>query len=246
LRAIDIDNDGWIHLAAMAPEGVLLASNRKGRFEAQATPASGLFLFSDFENRGFADLVAGNLVYRNLGLARLAKPISPAGFWAGVAWAEADFDSDGRNDLAAVAPDGSIHLLMNRTGIKNEWLRITLTGVKSLKTAPGTEVEIKSGNSYQKKLPGGISLTFGLGEHSKADTVRVSWANGMIQNLPNEAAGRTLAIKETPRLSGSCAMIFTCERPPVRVHQRRSGRCAARGEFRRLFRSAAGCRFAVG
>ena len=32
-----------------------------------------------------------------------------------VASAEGNFNSDGRDDLAAVAPDGSIHLLMNPT-----------------------------------------------------------------------------------------------------------------------------------
>jgi tetratricopeptide (TPR) repeat protein len=209
LRAFDIDNDGWIDLAARASDGVLLALNRQGKFEAQTTPASGAFLFSDLENRGFADLVAGGQVFRNLGLGSLAKPAAPPGVVSGSAWAEADFDSDGRGDLAAVAPDGGIHLLMNRTASKNEWLRISLAGVKNLKTAPGTEVEVKAGNLYQKRVFEGAPLVFGLGGGNQVDTIRVTWANGMIQNQTNETAGRTLAIVEAPRLSGSCPMIFT-------------------------------------
>ena len=209
LAAIDIDNDGWIDLAATIPQGVLLARNRKGKFQAQITAASGSFGFSDLENRGFADLVSRNLVYRNLGLARLAKPVSPPGLLAGVTWADADFDSDGRNDLATVASDGGIHLLLNRTVGNGGWLRIALTGVKNLKTAPGTEVEVKAGDSYQKKLYAGVPVVFGLGGHAAADTVRISWPNGLVQNQPNQAAGHAVTIEEAPRLSGSCPMIFT-------------------------------------
>jgi hypothetical protein len=39
--------------------------------------------------------------------------------------------------------------------------------------------------------------------------VRITWPNGLIQNEPQQAADRTLAVKEAPRLSGSCPMIFT-------------------------------------
>jgi hypothetical protein len=209
LRAIDFDNDGWIDLAAMAPREVLLARNNKGKFAAQDTAVSGPFTFSDLENCGFADLVAAGQVYRNLGLARLAKPVSPAGLVSGAGWAEADFDADGRIDLAAVAPDGGIHLLLNRTATKYQWLEIGLTGVKNLKTAPGTEVEVKAGNLYRKQMYNGVPLVFGLGLHARVDTIRASWANGMIQNQTNEAAGRIVSIKEAPRLSGSCPMIFT-------------------------------------
>ena len=209
LRALDFDNDGWIDLAASTAEGVEVASNRKGKFEAQTTAASGAFVFSDVENRGYVDLISGGTVYANLGLDRLATPVSHPGLISGVAWAEADFDSDGRSDLAAVASDGGVHLLMNRTTGKNTWLRVSLAGVKNLKTAPGTEVEVKAGNLYQKKSYDGTPLVFGLADNRQVDTIRVSWANGMIQNQTNETAGRALAIVEAPRLSGSCPMIFT-------------------------------------
>ena len=209
LRALDFDNDGSIDLAALASDRVLLLPNRHGKFEAQTTLASGAFAFSDLENRGFADLAAGGQVYRNLGLDRLDNPVAPPGMISGRAWAAADFDADGRGDFAAVAPDGSIHLLLNRTGTRNEWLRISLTGVKNLKTAPGSEVEIKAGNLYQKKLYNGVPLLFGLDGTNRVDTIRITWANGMIQNQTDEAAGRSLPITEAPRLSGSCPMIFT-------------------------------------
>jgi hypothetical protein len=125
-----------------------------------------------------------------------------------VALAQADFDSDGRTDIAAVASDGSIHVLRNQTETKNQWLRVALSGVKNLKTAVGTEVEVKSGTHYQKKMYDGVPLVFGLGPDTQVDTVRISWPNGLIQNQPNEAADRAALYKEAPRLSGSCPMIF--------------------------------------
>jgi Flp pilus assembly protein TadD len=209
LRAIDLNNGGWMDLAAITPAGVMVAANRQGKFAALSTAASGAFIFSDVENRGYADLISGGNIYRNLGLDSLGKPVAQPGLVSAVAWAEADFDSDGRGDLAAVAADGGVHLLMNRTVSQNQWLRISLTGVKNLKTAPGTEVEVKAGNQYQEKLYDGTPLNFGLAGNRTVDTIRITWANGMIQNQTNEAAGRSLTIVEAPRLSGSCPMIFT-------------------------------------
>ena len=209
LRAIDIDNDSWTDLAFSVSRGVSAALNRHGKFTARPTGATGAFLFADLENRGFSDLVARNGVLRNQGLAQFAKPVSPRGLSPYTALAQADFDGDGRPDLAAVAQDGSIHVLSNRTATKNAWLRVTLTGIKNLKMAPGAEVEIKAGDRYQKGGYDGVPLLFGLGRYSQADTVRISWPNGLIQNQPNEPASRTVQVKEAPRLAGSCPMVFT-------------------------------------
>ena len=158
--SITMDGSTWLRWhAGGSSAGTSTATGSSKRKPPRLRAPS---VFSDLENRGFADLVAGGQVYRNLGLDRLANPVTPPGMVSGVAWAEADFDSDGRNDLAAVAPDGGIHLLLNRTASKNEWLRISLAGVKNLKTAPGTEVEVKAGNLYQKRLYDGTPLVFGL------------------------------------------------------------------------------------
>ncbi|MBZ5623216.1 MAG: FG-GAP-like repeat-containing protein [Acidobacteriia bacterium] len=209
LRAVDVNNDSWNDLVFSTPAGISMALNRGGKFEAERTKATGAFVLADLENRGFADLIADDGVSRSQGLARFAGPASQPGLPAATAWAEADFDGDGHADLAAVAPDGSLHLLANRSAVKNEWLRVALTGVKNLKMAPGAEVEVKAGNQYRKRIFDGVPLLFGLGRYRQADTVRITWPNGMIQNQPNERTSRTLTVKEAPRLSGSCPMIFT-------------------------------------
>jgi len=210
LRAADFDNDSWVDVAFSGPSGVALAMNRQGTLTAAPAlaPAAPALEIADLENRGLSDLIAGSAVWRNLAQGKTAAGKSPAGMVDAVAFAQADFDADGRTDLAAVAADGSIHLLTNQTATKNQWLRVKLTGVKNLKLGAGSEVEVKSGVQYQKKMYNGVPLIFGLGPNKEADTVRISWSNGLIQNQMNEAADRAVAYNEAPRLSGSCPMVF--------------------------------------
>jgi hypothetical protein len=81
--------------------------------------------------------------------------------------------------------------------------------VKNLKLAYDAEVEVKAGTLYQKKVYDGVPLTFELGSHVEADTVRITWPNGLIQNEIHQAAEKVYVYKEAQRLSGSCPMIWT-------------------------------------
>lgn len=211
LRAYDVDNDGRMDLAFAASGKIGLLTNKRGKFEAASTPAASgsAFLFADLENRALGDLVAGNSIYLNLGGGRFGEARVPSGFPSAVAWAEADFDLNGRIDLAAVASDGGVHLLRNVTSTSNRWLRVTLTGTKNLRLAPGAVVEVKNGVRYQRKIYEGLPLLFGMRSYGQADTVRITWPDGMIQNEPNQPVGKSLAYREAPKLSGSCPMVFT-------------------------------------
>lgn len=206
LRATDFDNDSWMDLASDA--GVLM--NRNGRFVAGQVQARGVFATADLENRGLQDLIADGVVHRNHGLGDFAEAGQRAAPAAVLSWTEADFDSDGRIDLAYAARDGSIHVLYNRTVTKNRWAGVSVTGVKNVKSGLGAEIEIKAGNRYSKQEYRGIPLVFGLGAGAAPiDVIRINWPNGMIQNATNEAAQKWISIKEAPRMSGSCPMIFT-------------------------------------
>ncbi|MGE5644517.1 MAG: tetratricopeptide repeat protein [Acidobacteriota bacterium] len=210
LEAVDVNNDSWIDIAYSSPAGVAVSIVRDGTLAAATpiAPAAPALAFADLEGRGFSDVIVKNAVYRNQSLGRFAAGKPAGGLVNAVALASADFDNDGRIDLAAVAQDGTIHLLTNQTAAKNQWIRVALTGVKNLKTGEGTEVEVKAGTHYQKKLYRGVPLVFGLGAYKQVDTVRISWPNGLIQNQMNEAVDRAALYKEAPRLSGSCPMIF--------------------------------------
>ena len=192
LLAVDANGDGWTDLAAGA---AVLLNNRGQRGqrgktwtveEAPALP----YVSVDLDNRGKAVLVS--------------SPPGPA-----TALVAADFDGDGRVDLAAVGKVGKLAILKNVTETPNRWLAVRLEGVKNLKLAQGAEIEVKAGRSYQKKLYSGTPVVFGLGSRAEVDAVRITWPNGLIQNETKQKAGGLITYKEAPRLSGSCPMIFT-------------------------------------
>jgi cytochrome c-type biogenesis protein CcmH/NrfG len=100
-------------------------------------------------------------------------------------------------------------LASDKPGAGWKWIRVGLSGVKNLKLGYGAEVEVKAGASYQKKLYEGVPLLFDLGGRAEADTVRITWPNGLIQNETKQVAGKAYTYKEAQRLSGSCPMIWT-------------------------------------
>ena len=204
LAAFDTNNDSWTDLVA---NGLLLL-NRSGRLEPMAgLEAKGPLTFADLANRGIADMVASNGVFRNLGLDRFEK--AAVEIPAAAASVAADFDGDGRTDVASIAADGSLHLLRNSTVTKNHWVLAGLNGVKNPKLAPYAKVEIKTGSSYQKRIYAGVPLLFGVDSYNSADAVRITWPNGQIQNESEQPVDKPLEIQEAQRMSGSCPMIFT-------------------------------------
>lgn len=209
LVAADWDYDSYPDLLYRDANGINLAHNNAGRWSHRAGIASRTgFVAADLNNLGEHTIVAGDVVQALPQDGRTPPPTQPSVRKAN-AWTAADFNQDGLQDLAAVDPDGSLHLLTNKTVTQGQWLRVEPQGVKNLKLAPGAEVEVRAGTLYQKKLYQGLPLHFGLRGHKTVETVRITWPNGLIQNEINQAAGRAVSYKEAQRLSGSCPMIFT-------------------------------------
>jgi tetratricopeptide (TPR) repeat protein len=121
----------------------------------------------------------------------------------------ADFDGQGRLSRAHITADGSLMLEHDTSTSYGNWIGIALTGVKNLKTAMGAKVEVKAGSLYEKQTYEGLPVVFRLGSQRAVDTVRITWANGLIQNEMNLPLNKVSVIKEAQRLSGSCPMIFT-------------------------------------
>ena len=206
--AEDFNNDGFPDLVAVSASGVGLIENHQGKLEtATELDAKGAAVFADLEDRGIGDLVASGVVYRNAGRGKFELH-EGAGLPAAAALIAADFNGDGRLDLAVIGTDGVLHVFENQTLTQHQWLQIAISGVKNLKLAPGATVEVKTGASYQKKIYQGVPLTFGLAGYKDVDAVRITWPNGLIQNEAKQPVTTALNFKEAQRLSGSCPMIF--------------------------------------
>jgi tetratricopeptide (TPR) repeat protein len=206
LRFLPDDTKAFDLLVSYEGRGNVLYRDRlNARYEATNAPAvpvresgltnAGRFAVADLGNTGNIDAVADHR--------------EAAGLPDCVAWAVADFTGDGLVDLVGVARDGSIRFAVNETRRAGSWLTVSLQGVKSLKIPSGAEVEVKAGAFYQRKRYDNTALTFGLGGREAVDTIRIIWPNGLIQNEVRRPARRNLQVKEAPRLSGSCPMIFT-------------------------------------
>ncbi|HEY3839461.1 MAG TPA: FG-GAP-like repeat-containing protein [Bryobacteraceae bacterium] len=131
-----------------------------------------------------------------------------AGARAEATMALADLDGSGRLSRAHV-DNGALVVDRDATPAYGNWIEVALTGVKNLKSGLNAKVEVKAGANYSKQTYDGVPLVFRLGPATMVETVRITWPNGLIQNELNQPVNKVAAIKEAPRLSGSCPMIFT-------------------------------------
>lgn len=115
----------------------------------------------------------------------------------------ADLNQDGRLDLAVTKSDGSPVVLWNRFQPRR-WLRLKLEAraagaVTPAPDSPGASVEVVAGGRRQRRLlPGGgggpttgaATLHFGLGESGRAESVRIVWPSGNVDEHRDVSADR--------------------------------------------------------
>ncbi len=190
--------------------GVLYRDKLNGVFEAADIPAispgTRWLAVQDFNHDGLLDVVSyapeTYAVENKSGqLARVSNAKTAP------ALIRADFNGDLREDYARILPDGSLHVYLNASPA-DRWSTVRIQGVKNTKEAADATVEMKSGIYYDKRIYHGVPLAFAMDAHADADTVRITWPNGLIQNETHQKAGAALKIAEAQRLSGSCPMVY--------------------------------------
>ena len=188
LTPIDIDNDGWIDLAAIV--------------ETKSGPRVKVF-----RNRGdgsFED------VSHALGLDSV-RLTAPRGLIA------ADVDGDGAPDLIVTQENAPAVLLRNEGANKNHFVRLDLTGFADNKTGLGAKVEVFANGLWQKWELAGASgyqtqappqILVGLGDAPGIDLLRILWPTGVLQDEIDLPHQRVIAMKEVDRRGSSCPVLF--------------------------------------
>lgn len=119
--------------------------------------------------------------------------------------AYADYDNDGDLDILMTSNGGAPRLLRNDGGNTNNLLRVKTVGTESNRDGIGARVEVtvagqsrwqmvKTGSSYASQSE--VPLTFGLGNETSVERLRVSWPSGQVDEVTGLAANEFLVIEE--------------------------------------------------
>jgi enediyne biosynthesis protein E4 len=119
----------------------------------------------------------------------------------------ADYDNDGRPDLAFSHLGQNIGLLHNETDTTNNWLTLELQGdgKRSNRNAIGAKVEIEYGGERQVRWVNGGGSYFsanerrvlaGLGKAPRAERVLVTWPSGFKQEFRDLEARKWYRLQE--------------------------------------------------
>jgi hypothetical protein len=151
-------------------------------------------------------------LFRGLGGGRFQDVSATSGEYfrtpgIGRGLALADYDNDGRPDLAYSHNAGRVALLHNRTETSNNWICLELIGdgKRSNRNAIGARAEVEAGGARQVHwIPGGGSylsaserrLLIGLGKADRAERISITWPSGRTQTFRDVAGKRWVRLRE--------------------------------------------------
>jgi hypothetical protein len=118
----------------------------------------------------------------------------------------ADLDGDGDLDIVVVENGGPARVFVNRTDAPQKSVRVRLVGAgKSNRDAIGAAATGSiAGRTLTLQVSGGSSylsapektLTFGLGDAKKIDSLEIHWPDGLIENFKDLPGGARLTVEE--------------------------------------------------
>jgi len=233
----DYDNDGYSDLFVLsvkAGNNSLYRNLRNGTFEKdtrQKTLYSKLqnltaydAAFIDFNNDGFLDLFVtgettvkgskGVVLFLNdgKGIFSDASDRLPGDMIAGNDISVIDYNEDGDLDIVLGGVSGGVSLLRNDGGNVGHFINMKLVGLRTGSAKNnffgiGAKVELRAGDLYQTKIVTDPSIHFGIGNRSKADVIRITWTNGVPQNMFFPETDQSII--EAQILKGSCPFLYT-------------------------------------
>lgn len=237
INAGDYNNDGFLDLfiTSVHPGQSMLYKNlNNGSFEPVKS-SSEMFgslknlraydaSFLDFDNDGYLDLfVAGEstekdgrglFLFHNDGKGNFSdlSRLLPEDVKSGNKISVFDYNDDGDKDIAIAGVNGGIYLLRNDGGNSNHYIKIQLIGLragsaKNNHFGIGAKVEMRAGDLYQTTVVSDPNVYFGMGNRSQADIIRITWTNGVPQNIFRP--GTDQALIEAQTLKGSCPFLYT-------------------------------------
>jgi hypothetical protein len=220
----DFDHDGHLDLV-VADNGQLLLYVNDGHASFKGAPLplpqeTGMdditrIAVLDYNNDGWSDLLLVRAGEAGLGLLAGAgrgefRAVTAPGLAGGDVRdvAVGDMDGDGDEDIVLRSGDRDWFYLRNDEQKQNHWLDVHLVGKKVNRSGYGATVEIAAGGHYQRQTYQKGGVHFGLGDLTSVDVVRVTWPNGIAQNVIQPPGDQLLTIEEFVKTSASCAFLY--------------------------------------
>jgi hypothetical protein len=147
-----------------------------------------------------------NRVFRNLGNGKFQDVSRDAGQGFDVARAHrgsafADFNKDGKIDVAVSSLGERAELWENVSTSSNHWLIIRVIGSRSNRNGIGTRIDIAGQSnemttavSYASSSYSGVH--FGLGQRKQIEKIKIRWPSGTVQVLTDIKADQILEVHE--------------------------------------------------
>jgi hypothetical protein len=191
-KLLDIDNDGLKDVFAAGSHVVdnVALYNPSGKYEE------------------------GSFLYRNAGDGKIEDVSTSVGpdlqrpaAWRGLA--AADFDNDGRLEVAVSRLNGAAALFVRKGGPARHWVVLDLVGTRSNKDGIGARVrvDLASGRALHEHVTTAHGIYsasdkrvhFGLGDEAAIARIEIRWPSGTVQRVEAPAIDRVLRVVEDAR-----------------------------------------------